>query len=456
MALNPYFLNGTRSEQGLVQDLVNELIRMGGQDVVYLPRKIITEKQIIKEILVSKFDYGFSIEAYVLTYDGFGGQGDILSKFGVRTTNEITFVISKERYDQSIIPFIRNNADVKLTTRPQEGDLIYFPLDNGLFEVKYVETKTPFYQLNNLYSYQLKCEIFEYEDELIDTGIQEVDNSVRNFGYIQTLRLVTNNTINAELSVGLSTNTNLKSVQYIDILNGGYGFESTPTVKIDNPPPGGLTATAIAILKPSNCKNTIDKILITNPGYGYTIPPKVKVVSNSGKGFIGNSIINNGVLGPITIVNPGSDYSSPPSISFSSPSYGTTAQAVSYISSIGEVTTVGYINAGYGYTATPSIVVGQSTGIATGTYKFNEVVSGSTSNTRAYVKDWNIMSGVLKVSIIDGDFIPGEVIVGAGASYKLYSVGTDDIYDPYASNEEIETEADTIIDFSEKNPFGDF
>lgn len=457
MSLNPFFLNGTKSEQGLVQDLVNELIRMGGQDIVYLPRKIINEKEIIKEILVSKFDSGFSLEAYVLTYDGFGGQGDILSKFGVRTSDAITFVISKERYEQSIIPFIANSSNIKLTSRPQEGDLIYFPIDNALFEVKYVEVKSPFYQLNNLYTYQLKCEIFEYEDEIIDTGITEVDNSVKDFGYMQTLQMVAETAQNAQITVGLATNNvNSKSVQYVDILNGGYGFKSTPLVQIDNPPEGGATAKAVAILRRLGNNSTIDKILITDPGYGYISSPNVTIISTSGTGFIGTCIINTGVLGKINIIDGGDNYSSSPVVSISTSPSGNNASAISVITSEGSVSSVRYLNAGAGYTQTPSIQIGPSATITSGTYNFNEIVQGQSTSTKAYVKNWDSNTRILKVSIIDGGFTEGEYIVGAGGSYKVYSIETDDIYDAYASNDEIETAADSVIDFSEINPFGEF
>ena len=310
--------------------------------------------------------------------------------------------------------------------------------------------------MNNLYTYQLKCELFEYEDELVDTGINEVDNSVKNFGYIQTLQMVGAEVLNAELAVGLSTTSNLNSVQYIDILNGGYGYKGIPTIKIDNPTNGGVTATAIATLKTIKNQSTIDKILITNPGYGYSTIPKIQVITNSGSGFIGTCVINSGVLGPIQIVTPGSDYSSPPNITISSPTIGTTASAVAQLNSNGSITRVLYENAGSGYSAPPTINVEPSVGISTGTYAFNELVTGQTTGTKAYVKEWDYNNRILKVSIIDGVFSPGELINGESASYKLYSVDTYDTHNPYASNEEIEKEALDIIDFSEKNPFGNF
>ena len=139
--LNPYFLQGSSSEQRLVQDLINEQLRMYGQDVVYLPRNIINKNTILKEITSSEFDDSFRIEAYLVNYEGFGGQGDILSKFGVKTTDEVTFIISKERYEDFISPFISLNTQIEVSSRPQEGDLIYLPLDNTIFEIKYIEGK---------------------------------------------------------------------------------------------------------------------------------------------------------------------------------------------------------------------------------------------------------------------------------------------------------------------------
>ena len=166
--LNPYFLQGSPSEQRLVQDLINEQLKMYGQDIVYLPRKIINQNTIIKEITASKFDDNYRLEAYITNFEGFGGQGDILSKFGVRTTDELTLLISKDRYENFITPFLSSESNIKISNRPEEGDLIYLPIDNTIFEIKYVEGKKPFYQLNNLlYNYILKFYIAKNHKLLI-------------------------------------------------------------------------------------------------------------------------------------------------------------------------------------------------------------------------------------------------------------------------------------------------
>ena len=143
MALNPYFQQGARSEQNLIQDLVNEQLRMYGVEVHYMPRKYMDEKSIIREVIRSKFDDAYPLEAYVDNFDGYGENPTLLSKFGIEQTNEVTLIISRERWETYIEPLMSNEANVKLTTRPKEGDLIYFPLGDRLFEIKYVEHEKP-------------------------------------------------------------------------------------------------------------------------------------------------------------------------------------------------------------------------------------------------------------------------------------------------------------------------
>ena len=456
--LNPYFLQGASSEQRLVQDLINEQLKMYGQDIVYMPRQLINEKTIIKEVLVSKFDDSFRIEAYISNFSGFGAQGDILSKFGVKTSDELTLIISKERYENFISPFILDDPDIKVATRPQEGDLIYLPLDNGLFEIKYVEGKVPFYQLNNLYVYELRCEIFRYEDEIIDTGIDEVDRVVQDFGYIQTITMVDDTATRATAVVSIASSIN-NSVQYIDLINDGTGYLSTPTIKITKAPSGGINATAVAIMtsKIGRTGSSIDRILVVNPGAGYIQVPSVTIVGKSGSGGIATAVIGSRTLGIATITSGGSQYSSAPIVSISTAPFGgvnATAEAVLTVTGI--VTAIRYTNSGAGYTVSPTITLTGPIGISTGDFKFNEIVRGVSSGTTAYVKDWDADTRILKVSIIGSNFAIGELIVGSAATHKVYSINTFDEYDTYSESIEIENEADDIIDFSQKNPFGNY
>ena len=150
MALNPFFQQGSSGEQSLVQSLINEQLRMYGVDIHYMPRKYVSEKTILKEVTQSTFDDAYPIEAYIDNFEGYGDNPTMLSKFGIQATNEVTLIISKERFETYISPLMKNEANVKLSTRPKEGDLVYFPLGDRLFEIKYVEHEKPFYQLRRI------------------------------------------------------------------------------------------------------------------------------------------------------------------------------------------------------------------------------------------------------------------------------------------------------------------
>ena len=468
--LNPYFLQGSSSEQRLVQDLINEQLKMYGQDVVYLPRNIINKNTILKEMTSSEFDDSFRIEAYLVNYEGFGGQGDILSKFGVKTTDEVTFIISKERYEDFISPFISSNTQIEIASRPQEGDLIYLPLDNTIFEIKYVEGKKPFYQLNNLYVYELRCEVMDYEaDDVINTSISEVDESIKDFGYITKLIMVglgaTSTSATVELASSLAV-VGGSSVSRIDLINDGTGYLSAPIVAISTASSGGVNATAVAIMtsRSGQTGSSIDKILVINPGIGYTVVPTVSIISSSGSGAISTAIISSGSLGPINLISGGVGYSTTPIVAISTaPVGGTSATAQAFVNSSGIVTSIRYTNAGAGYTQAPVVTISSPVGVSTSNYIFNEIVRGVSTGTTAYVNDWDYDTRILQVKTLSGSFIRGESVVGMGttsggsnANYKILSINTQDEYDDYADNIPIENEADEILDFSERNPFGDY
>ena len=146
MVLNPFFQQGSTNEQNLVQSLINEQLQIYGVNVHYMPRKYANSNTIIKEVIESKFDDAYPIEAYVESFDGYGENPTLLSKFGIQATNELTLTISRDRFETYISPLMKNESDVRLSTRPKEGDLVYFPLGDRLFEIKYVEHEQPFYQ----------------------------------------------------------------------------------------------------------------------------------------------------------------------------------------------------------------------------------------------------------------------------------------------------------------------
>ena len=474
MPLNPFFLQGSASEQRLVQDLINEQLKIYGVEVFYMPRKFVGTDNVIKENVVARFDDSFALEAYVQNYEGFAGSGDLMTKFGVRTTDELTLVISRERYDDFVSVFYQDGEDeTKLTSRPKEGDLIYFPLSDSLFEVKFVEHEQPFYQLGKLYMYQLTCELYEYEDAVIDTSIEEIDNNAEDDGFIATLTLAGVGQT-AAFSAGLSTS----GVNTITLINDGFGYTSPPAVAISTSPSGSAdaNATAVAITTSAGAGSTtfsIKEVLITNPGFGYTIPPTITFSGAGGSGAVARAGIGTNVVKILFSSAAGSKYTSPPVVSIStSPSGLSTANAtgVAIVSAAGTITDVRLTNAGFGYASPPVITIANpNTGVGTGNFFLNEVVKGQSSLCTARVKDWDADTNILKISNISTNFALGEILVGSATtgefpgmgqtgSYTINKISLDEFQDDeFANNLVIENEADSgLVDFSEKNPFGDF
>ena len=279
MPLSPFFLNGSPSEQRLVQDLVNEHLQLFGQDILYLPRKIVDRNTVIREITASKFDDSFRLEAYLVNTDGFGTPSDVLTKFGVRDQDEVTLVVSKERYDDFIAPFMKLFPETERlnASTPNEGDLIYLPLDNALFEIKYIERKVPFYQLNDLYMYEFRCEIYEPESsEVVDlpdmlTDQEGVDvEAVNTIGQTITLQMEKDTSENAVAYVSLASSfAGVKSVQRVPMFHGG-NYKGTPTVTIHKPNTGN-TATGTATV----AEGGIDTVTLTSGGSNYLSVPSV-------------------------------------------------------------------------------------------------------------------------------------------------------------------------------------
>lgn len=465
MALNPFFLNGSPSEQRLVQDLINEQLRMYGVEVLYVPRKFVRKETIIREVTTSKFGDNYAIEAYVASYDGYSGAGDILTKFGMNLRDEVTLIISKERFDDFISPFMASDTsgEYEVVSRPREGDIVYFPLGRRIFEVKFVEHEQPFYQLGKTYVYELKCELFEYEDEIggWDENTQstsEIDEVLENQGYIKSLRLFSGGQV-ANLSPSLSTGY----IRRIYLTNDGYGYTGTPTVAISTAPSGGTDAKAIAIKRCVGDSCSVGEILITNAGAGYTVAPTITITGGNGIGAAATCEIVKDYYGVqrVSIASSGFGYSNPPSISFSSPTVGggITATGKVIVSANGNVSNVYISDSGFGYINPPTITVeNPPLTVGVGTYTFNEIVVGQTSKTKARVKTWNKNTYILKVGITTGSFIPGEIVVGTASSaiYSLKSLSTSTLMDNYEQNDEFESEALKIVDFSESNPFGNY
>ena len=171
MPTNVYFSTGTTSEQKLYEDLIIEQLKIYGQDVYYLPRKIANKDTIFGEDPASSFDDSYIIEMYVDNTDGYMGEQEIIKKFGLELRDDIKFTVSKLRWET----LISNNSDLQTTLRPNEGDLVYFPTTKAFFEIQFVEHEQPFYQQSALPVYKLSCTKFEYSSERIDTGIASID-----------------------------------------------------------------------------------------------------------------------------------------------------------------------------------------------------------------------------------------------------------------------------------------
>ncbi len=171
MPTNVYFNHAVNTEQHLYEDLVVESLRFYGHETYYLPREIVEEDSILGEDVQSKFGDSYSVEMYIENTDGFEGEGDLFSKFGVRVADQATFVLSLRSWER----FISLDSNLATSLRPNEGDLIYLPFSGSLFEIKFVEHENPFYQVGKLFVFKLRCELFEYSGEDFDTGVDSID-----------------------------------------------------------------------------------------------------------------------------------------------------------------------------------------------------------------------------------------------------------------------------------------
>jgi len=452
---------GVATEQNLVQDLVDEQIKLFGSDVFYIPRIHLKDKS-LGEIIQSEFSQSYMIEMFLVNVEGFGAGAEFVSKFGLRITDEITFVVSRRRWEQSANPALNLAVD----GRPNEGDLIYFPMTEDLYEVKYVERENPFFQLGKQYFYQLTAEIYEQGADKFDTGIDEVDDVERQFSNITTL------------NVGLTTRQT-----------------ATGTLAVN---PSGVITTAT----------------ITLAGTGYNIAPNVTIgnVGSGSGGSITSSIIDGGVT-TLTVANGGSGYdpSNLPTITVDAP-----PEAIQFVNDehvvIGGFTQQG---GGRSWTSSNKVITVTALGafdsiFATTTqkkyfywkfedkrisyvYQYNGTTATTVSGyfyydsvnskyiinawedtstnggqatvydlmsaTIAEVADWNGVTNVLEVMNRTGNFLDGDMIRGV-ESNAIYTLGTFSTIDNQSTewdqNAAIEDGADDLIDWGEKNPFGEF
>ena len=470
MVLNPFFQQGSPGEQSLVQSLINEQLKIYGIDVHYMPRKYVSSDSVLREVSASSFEDAYPIEAYIDNFDGYGDNPTLLSKFGIESTNEVTLIISKERFENYISPLMKNESNIKLSTRPKEGDLIYFPFGDRLFEIKYVEHEKPFYQLKNTYVYELRCELFRYEDEVIDTGVDEIDDTLEASEGVDGADYVIGTTqkltlIGDAVQATAETTQVHGGIQYVTVTNRGSGYTYAPRVAISSAPAGGVTGIATAYLlggmfigagyDAASNKSVVQEVNLVNPGSGYTTGPEMQFYGGGGTGLAVTSYMANGTIGIVTVTGGGSGYTTSPSVTFTGLST-VSAAATAVVSSAGTISAIHITNAGAGYTTPPTIAIAAPIGTSTGTFVFNEIVTGGTSGATARVRTWNSVTNEIEISSVEGEFSKSETLTGStsGASRVVRLIDLTNYDDGFGDNDVFETEADDILDFSEGNPFG--
>ncbi|SVA94452.1 uncharacterized protein METZ01_LOCUS147306, partial [marine metagenome] len=171
MPTNTHFNHAVNTEQHLYEDIVVESLRMYGHECYYLPREVVEEDTILGEDVQSTFGDAYAVEMYIQNVEGFEGEGDLFSKFGVQVRDQATFVISLRTWER----FISLDGNLATSLRPNEGDIIFFPMSGSVFEIKFVEHENPFYQVGKLFVFKMQCELFEYSGEDFDTGIESID-----------------------------------------------------------------------------------------------------------------------------------------------------------------------------------------------------------------------------------------------------------------------------------------
>jgi hypothetical protein len=319
MPQSNFFSHGTKNEQYFHEDLIVESLHIYGQNFFYIPRTLVAKDEILGEDRLSKFKSAYQIEMYLENVDGFDGQGAFIQKFGLMMEQSATLVVARRRWQQLVGRF----GDTIIPQRPCEGDLIYFPLTDALFEVKFVTHQDPFYQIGKLYVYKLQVELFQYASEKLQTGVAEID-------VFETLK-----TFDTDI-IQNGTVTSIK------IVSGGFGYTSPPAVTF-----GRTWAVSEEVSEGEEiCFGNRRYRVIEGGTLGNNFPTHVSgTVENgtaqlkydgiraAGTAIMGAGNLSNQVL-DINITNGGSGYSKAPLVFFETPTNITPAEAVAYITNM--------------------------------------------------------------------------------------------------------------------------
>jgi hypothetical protein len=256
VARNVYFSQGTGNEQYLLEDIIIESMQIYGQDFYYIPRVLVAKDNILGEDRLSEFKQAYGIEMYLESVDGFEGQGAFINKFGLMMEQSATLTVARRRWDQLVGRF----GQTQLPNRPCEGDLLYFPLTKGLFEIKFVQHQDPFYQLGKLYVYKLQVELFQYASEHIDTGFKDID-------VFETLKSY--DTDFARNATG--------AVTHVSLSYGGTGYTEVPEVTLTGG--NGTAAWKPAKVVATISNGSVTKLTITDTGTGYDTAPTLQIAA---------------------------------------------------------------------------------------------------------------------------------------------------------------------------------
>jgi hypothetical protein len=173
--VNHYFQSGIpmgrASEQNLYEDLIIECLQIYGFEVYYIPRTSFNEDRILVEDPLNHYENAYPIEMYLENTNGFEGEGDLLTRFGVELRETASFIVSRRRWDKEV----GSKGQTVLAARPAEGDVLYFPLTKSYFEIRKVDGDTPFYQVGKLYIFRMQCELMQFSSEAFNTGVDEID-----------------------------------------------------------------------------------------------------------------------------------------------------------------------------------------------------------------------------------------------------------------------------------------
>ena len=424
MAVNHYFQGGNGigndNEKRLHEDLIIEGLKIYGHDVYYLPRTLVNRDLILGEDSLSKFDDSYLIEAYMETTEGFAGEQEIINKFGLEIREDTTFMISKRRWQDQV-----DSAHTLIVDgRPNEGDIIYMPLMNSFFEIQFVQDQEPFFQLGNLPVYKLKVTRWEYSNERLDTGIDEIDSAETQYSLDQGLyqSSLESGTFGAVLGSPVVTGDVVTS---IPIVSGGEGYVTAPTLTISAP-----SATINATASANVTGNTLTSFGIDNAGRGYSSVPTLTLtyVATDSTTKTNNTATVTLTNGQVTAISTPTitDILSVTSVVISSPGSAVTASATANLTN-GVVTSISITVDGSSYLGlSPTVTISANTD-ATGSL------------------------------LLENDSADGEVQYFINEDFAVQTQSG------YANNIDLDNEAgfdtastlDDILDFTERNPFGD-